>query len=286
MVFDKVYFKRNFRFINIDPDTGVIDIEDTKRQEIDSVSVSHESIKHKFENIKKLNDISDIRGLRLNSYDYKSLNELKNYSSLEYFNFLGKTDEEIPFAELNSLWCVYLNYDKKTCSSIFQNKNPEYLFIDNYIGDSSREFNIFTKAKSIGLVKNKILEFEALKYMPLLEHLGIGYNSKITSIKWLEEGKSLTSIAFQNCKNIKDWSSIGNVSSIEKIMIESCGEIPSLDYLHQLPNLQEVRIIGTTSIGDGKIKNLMNHKTLKYLILPIKKDYDIVQTELEIFNKN
>ncbi|MFC9539004.1 hypothetical protein ACFTQ7_03875 [Lysinibacillus sp. NPDC056959] len=286
MVFDKVYFNRNFRFININPDIEVIDIEDVTRQKIDSVSVSHESIKHKFENIKKLNDISDIRGLRLNSYDYVSLNELKNYSSLEYFNFLGKTDEVIPFAELNSLWCVYLNYDRKTCSSIFQNKNLEYLFIDNYIGDSSKEFNIFTKAKRIGLVKNKILEFEALKYMPVLEHLGIGYNSKMTSIKWIEDGKSLTSIGFQNCKNIKDWSSIGNVSSIEKIIIENCGEIPSLDFLHQLPNLKEVRIIGTTSIRDGKIKDLMNHKTLKYLFLPIKKDYDIKLADLDSFNNN
>lgn len=234
MIFDKVYFNRNFRFINIDPDKEVIDNEEIKRQEIDSVSVSHESIKHKFENIKKLNDISNIRGLRLNAYDYRSLNELKNYSSLEYFNFGGKADEVIPFAELHSLWCVYLNYDRKTCSSIFQNKNLEYIFIDSYIGDSSEEFNVFTKAKRIGLVKNKILEFEALKYMPFLEHLGLGYNSKITSIKWIEEGKSLTSIGFQNCKNIKDWRSIGNVSSIEKIIIENCGEIPSLDFLPKL----------------------------------------------------
>lgn len=52
--------------------------------------------------------------------------------------------------------------------------------------------------------------------MPFLEHLGIGYNSKMASIKWIEERKSLTSIGFQNCKNIKDWSSIGNVSNIEK----------------------------------------------------------------------
>lgn len=286
MVFDKVYFNRNFRFINIDPDTEFIDTEDIKKQKIDSVSVSHESTKHKFENIKKLNDISDIRGLRLNSYDYRSLSDLKDYRSLEYIHFMGKTDEEIPFADLHSLWCVYLNYDKKTCSSIFQSKNLEYIFIDNYIGDSSERFNIFTKAKRIGLVKNKLLEFEALKYMPFLEHLGIGYNPKITSIKWIEEGKSLTSIGFQHCKNIKDWSSIGNVSSIEKILIESCGEIPSLDFLHQLPNLQEVRIIGTTSIGDGKIKGLMNHKTLKYLFVPIKKDYDIMLADLESFNNN
>ncbi|RTQ92855.1 hypothetical protein [Lysinibacillus telephonicus] len=284
MVFDKVYFDRSFRFININPDIEVIDVEDIKMQEIDSVSVSHDSINHKFESIKNLNGISDIRGLRLNSYNYNSLKDLKNYSSLEYFNFLGKTDEVIPFEELVSLWCVYLNYDKKTCSSIFQNKNIEYLFIDNYSDDSSEKFNIFTNAKRIGLVKTKIIEFEALRYMPFLEHIGIGYNSKMTSLKWIEEGKSLNSIGFQNCKNIKDWSSIGTVSTIEKVIIENCGEIPSLDFLHQLPNLQEVRIIGTTSIKDGKIKHLLNHKTLKYLFLPIKKDYDIKLADLENFN--
>ena len=78
-----------------------------------------------------------------------------------------------------------------------------YLLFDNYSGMTSNEFVSFGKARRIGLMKSKLSEFNALQNMPHLEHIGIGYNSKMESISWLKDNKSLTSVAFQNCKKIK-----------------------------------------------------------------------------------
>lgn len=98
------------------------------------------------------------------------------------------------------------------------------------------------------------------------------------SIKWLEDNNSLISVAFQNCKNIKDWE------KIEKLIIENCGELPSLSFLLQLTNLKEIRIIGTTSVKDGKIKELMKIPKLNFLFVPVKKEYDITLQDLTDFN--
>lgn len=51
-------------------------------------------------------------------------------------------------------------------------------FIDNYTETSSKDFEKFEKAKRIGLMKCKIIEFDAIKNMSKLEHIGIGYNPK------------------------------------------------------------------------------------------------------------
>ncbi|MCY6356884.1 leucine-rich repeat protein [Bacteroides thetaiotaomicron] len=199
-------------------------------------------------------------------------------------NILGKSNGEIPFSSLGSLWCIYLNYDKRSCKSFFECVNLEYIFIDNYTETSSKDFEKFEKAKRIGLMKCKIIEFDAIKNMSKLEHIGIGYNSKMKTLKWLDGNNSLKSVAIQNCKNIKDWEIIGSLEKIQKLTIENCGELPSLNWLQQLTNLEEIRIIGTTSVKDGKIKEIMKIPKLKYLFVPVKKEYDVTLQELTIFN--
>lgn len=57
-----------------------------------------------------------------------------------------------------------------------------------------------------------------------------------------------------------------------KVDNRNCGELPSLNWLQQLTNLEEIRIIGTTSVKDGKIKEIMKIPKLKYLFVPVKKN--------------
>ena len=74
------------------------------------------------------------------------------------------------------------------------------------------------------------------------------------------------------------------MGKIEKLVIENCGELPSLDFLQHLSNLKEIRIIGSTSIKDGKIKETMRLPQLKYLFVPIRKEYDVTLQDITAFN--
>jgi hypothetical protein len=282
-IFNKNYFGRNYTFIQVNTEQK-FDINYIRNNSIDGIVIITDDRNKKIHDIKKISEFKELRGLNLNSYCCGRLTELSNFKKLEYLNFLGKTDSEIPFSSLESLWCVYLNYDKKSCKSVFDCKNLEYIFIDNYTGTSSKDFQKFEKAKRIGLIKSKVEEFNAIKNMPQLEHIGISYNLKMESIKWLEDNNSLISVALQNCKNIKDWEKIGSLKKIEKLIIENCGELPTLSFLQRLTNIKEIRIIGTTSIKDGKIKEIMKIPQLNYLFIPVKKGYDITIRDLTTFN--
>lgn len=221
-IFNKNYFGRDYTFIQVEVEQ-TFDINYIRNNSIDGIIIITDDRNKKIQDIKNISEFKELIGLNLNSYCYEKLTDLSNFEKLEYLSFLGKSDSEIPFSSLESLWCVYLNYDKKSCKSVFYCKNLEYIFIDNYTETSSKYFQKFEKPKRIGLIKSKVVEFDAIKNMPQLEHIGIGYNLKMESIKWLEDNNSLISVAFQNCKNIKDWEKIGSLEKIEKLIIDNCG---------------------------------------------------------------
>ena len=47
---------------------------------------------------------------------------------------------------------------------------------------------------------------------------------------------------------------LGDLPNLEAIIIENAGEISSIDFLSNLPNLKEVRFIGKTYVKDNRIK--------------------------------
>lgn len=279
----KEYFGKEYAFMQANIEQ-IPDVSYINTNNVDGLIAISEGINKKIENIEKISILEHIRALNLNSYTYKDLSHLSCLRKLEYLKIHGSADKEIPFSSLPLLWCIYLNYNKKNCKSIFQCKNLEYIFIDNYSGTTSNEFVSFGEARRIGLMKSKLSEFNALQNMPHLEHIGIGYNSKMESISWLKDNKSLTSVAFQNCKKIKDWEILGSLTNMERLTIDSCGELPSIAFLQHLTNLKEIRMIGSTSVRDCKVRDIMSIPHLKSFFIPVKKEYDITLQDITLFN--
>ena len=235
------------------------------------------------EEMNKLDDLSNLpflEGLSFPDVYYPTLDVLKKLSHIIYLKIQGKSGTFIPFDFLPKLWCVYLNYDKKTCASIFKAQQLEYLFIDNYVGKSSEDFVVFSKLKRLGLMKFKLSEFNAIENMCNIEHLGMGYNSKMTDISWIKKAPTLKSVAISNCSKITNWEMLGNLSNLEAIIIENAGEISSIDFLSNLPNLKEVRFIGKTYVKDNRIKHLLNNNNLQRFFIPIRNSYDITINDL------
>lgn len=279
----KEYFGRSYTFMQVHIEQ-TLNFSFIKKNGIDGIILLTKSPKDVIYNIQNITMLKDLRGLSLNTLTYKELNDLSSFKKLEFLRMEGKCETNIPFSSLPSLQTIYLNYNKKSCTSIFECKQLENIFIDNCSETSSKAFTNLKNAKRIGLIKSKIYEFEAINNMPHLEHFGIGYNSKMESLSWLRENNSLRSLGIQNCKKIKDWEEIGTLRKIERIIIENCGEIPSLNFLKNLGSLKEIRLIGSTSIGDGKVKELLHLPKLKHLFVPIKKEYDITLEELTTYN--
>jgi len=275
----KDVFGKLFRGLTLDIGTEKIDKDFLMSNHINSLVIRMSTN----EEINKLEDLSNLpflEGLSFPDVYYPTLDVLKKLSHIIYLKIQGKSGTFIPFDFLPKLWCVYLNYDKKTCASIFKAQQLEYLFIDNYVGKSSEDFVVFSKLKRLGLMKFKLSEFNAIENMCNIEHLGMGYNSKMTDISWIKKAPTLKSVAISNCSKITNWEMLGNLSNLEAIIIENAGEISSIDFLSNLPNLKEVRFIGKTYVKDNRIKHLLNNNNLQRFFIPIRNSYDITINDL------
>lgn len=281
-IFKKNYFGRNYNFYQVDVEKNV-DIQDFKRKGIDGIIALINNEENHYSHIKNICTYTDLRGLSIAGI-YDSLDELSEFQALEYLDINVKCKKKIPLESLKNLWCIYLNYDKKTTNSIFDCQNLEYIFIENYKELEVGLFENFSKAKKIGLKQTHILSFP-LDKIPNLEHFGMGYNHKMQDISWLNH-HSLQSLAISNCKNIKNWEEISNLTQLESLMIENCKEIPSLDFLLELKNLKQVRLIGDIKIMDKEIKKILALPNIKDFFIPIRKEYDVTFEEYTHWKNN
>lgn len=141
-IINKNYFGRNYAFVQVSAEQK-LDVNYLKNNSVDGFIIITDDINKKVNDIKNISEYEELRGLNLNSYYYESITDLSKFKKLEYLNILGKSNGEIPFSSLGSLWCIYLNYDKRSCKSFFECVNLEYIFIDNYTETSSKDFEKF-----------------------------------------------------------------------------------------------------------------------------------------------
>ncbi|MDO4729372.1 MAG: hypothetical protein Q4B43_10280 [Bacteroidota bacterium] len=274
-IFNKNYFGRDYNFCQVDINKP-FDNQNFKNKGADSIIALINNADNRCDDIKNITQYTDLRGLSIEGI-FDSLDGLSEFKKLEFLNMNVKCKKEIPFGSLKNLWCIYLNYNKKTDFSVFDCQNLEYIFIDNYKESDACPFEKFSKAKRIGLMQTHILSFP-LEKMPHLEHFGMGYNAKIQDISWLNH-HSLQSLSIANCKHIKNWNTISTLKQLEILIIENCKEIPSLDFLLELNQLKEIRLIGDIKITDNKIAKILELPNLKKFVIPIRKEYDLTFQE-------
>lgn len=270
-IFEKTYFGRDFRFYQVDVKEK-IDVKKLQTKGVDSLIAFINEEKKIYKNIENISTFSTARGLSLYG-NYDELDDLSKFKSLEYLSIDVLCKKEIPFRDLDNLWHINLNYDKKTCSQIFECKALEYIYIDNYKELDTSTFENFIKAKNISLRKANFTEF-SIENMSNLEHFSLGYNTKIQDISFLKDA-SLKSVGFANCKNVKNWEILGTLKNLEALYLENIKDIPSLDFLFGLNHLKTIRITGDVKVLDGQIKNILQRPNLEDFFIPIRKEYDI-----------
>ena len=138
-IHEKDIFGKLFRGFSLDISEEIIDKDFLISNRINSLVVRR-SVNQEKEDLTMLSEIPLLEGLSFPDTYYPTLNVLKHLSNILYLNIKGKVGEPIPFESLLRLWCVYLNYDKKTCSSIFKAQNLESIIIENAGEISSIDF--------------------------------------------------------------------------------------------------------------------------------------------------
>lgn len=205
-------------------------------------------------NIQFLNKLSDVlEGLHLpeTKFDNQVLN------TLHKLKFLGLADNKKDvidlsnFPKLERLACDYSLRLKglETCNLIS-------LVLTGYKSKSKdlSELPSFLELERFFLFKTDITTMQGIERFSNLKTLEIFSASKLETIAPLQAlSNILEEIQIEQCKKINDFEILGKVQSLKKIILSESGEIKSLAFVKELPQLEFISFWGT-NVLDGNIK--------------------------------
>lgn len=224
---------------------------------IEGKSIRHISINNiSKSNVVKLDFIREssdyFKGLSINGNIAIVENLINECSNLDILNLGSLIKEDFSIDKLVNLRSIYMYFSLKIINSI-KSKSLVKLAIEG-IGEKDLIFlKNLTNIKDLTIVKGKLEELNGIEYLNNIESLSLFYLNKLNTIEQLNEVKtSLKSLDIQNCKSITDYSSLVNMSELERLLIISSGNIVNLAFILGLTKLSHFSFVDT-NIVDGDL---------------------------------
>jgi protein phosphatase 1 regulatory subunit 7 len=237
--------------------------------------------------------ISRVHGYKLNDIDF-----LKDYSNIKHVSISEEIMNIEGIYHLKELTKLIISGKKRKVDfSIFKNLKElitdwspffinmdachklEKLYIYNYKPDSRclTEISNVPWLKSLKISQSTITSLRGLKQFSRLEELSFNYCSKLQELCDLEGSDNvITTLLFEKCKSIVNFEYVKKMKNLKVLAFNYCGEIPSIQFIQEMPNIEDFRFVGT-NVLDGDLSPL---KRLKFAGFLNKKHYSISYEEL------
>ena len=203
--------------------------------------------------------------------DTINLDELRNVKNLKKIYIGGSNTSTINFEWFKYLESCNIFWHSKL-SSLSHCKNLKELVLRKYVYNA-KTLNFISglsSLKRLTLIQNKFSDLQMLKCFSHLEELEISYNRDLKEISEIRDGaKSLVKLRIENCKNIVDYTAIGNLKELKYLAISSSADIKSLGFIRNLKNLEYLSFVGT-NVLDGDLSVCIG---LNYVAFDNKKHF-------------
>mgnify|MGYP000462481720 CR=1 FL=1 len=115
------------------------------------------------------------------------------------------------------------------------------------------QFSDLKNLESLELIQSNITSLLGAEGLESLEKLGLFYLRSFNDLKYIEYlTNSLRILEIENCKKICDFTPIAELEGLEKLFMMDCGELASIQFVNQLPQLKLLAFGGTTVL-DGDL---------------------------------
>ncbi|MBP1673735.1 MAG: hypothetical protein H6Q25_1550 [Bacteroidetes bacterium] len=194
-----------------------------------------------------------VKGLLLEDYvQYNNLNLFENLTILSVPDNGKDTVDLNNFPYLERLSC---KFSQRIRGLEFCN-NLTSLSIGNFKSKTNNlsTLPLINKLEQLSLFQTNISSLEGIERFNNLKQFELYSASKMESIASLKEiSHCLLEIEIEKCKNIHDYEVLGKLKNLTKIKLIESGEIKTLAFLKNLPQLNYLFFWGT-NVLDGNLK--------------------------------
>ncbi|MFB9328274.1 hypothetical protein ACFFSY_20280 [Paenibacillus aurantiacus] len=218
--------------------------------------------------LKDCGDVKKVNIISSNIEDYSGLNSLVNLQVL----FLGDPITKVDVSKFSNLEALYVDINKNVIG-IENCKSLKILNMWKY-KPKSKDLTLLSdliNLEQLEIFQSTITSLKGIRAFSKISKLGLYYCSKLESVNQLnwENGSHLIELSIESCKNIQDADQLHNLNKLEKLTFTDNGQIPSIQFIKNLPQLKHFVFMGTT-VNDG----ILNYcQGLDYVAFTDKKHY-------------
>ena len=119
--------------------------------------------------------------------------------------------------------------------------------------------------EDLSIVQSPLTSIRGVGRFRKLKRLELSYLTKLKLIAAIGELKNgrLEVLDCQKCKKISDHEAVKSLPSLRVVRFNDCGEIPSISFLDDMPNLEEFRFVNT-NVVDGDLRPLLRLKSIGF----------------------
>jgi hypothetical protein len=123
--------------------------------------------------------------------------------------------------------------------------------------------------------------FGGIGRLQSIKRLELVHCYKLESDSGLEEvSSSLRHLHVLNSKRLQVGAGLRSLRNIEVLRLNACGEIDTLEFLHEFPRLLDFRFVDT-NVRSGDLSPLIAHKTLRSVGFMDKRHYNMKSAEVD-----
>jgi len=207
---------------------------------------------------------SDVLDLDID-YEYTVIDDNIPFETLEDLRLADCTIEKLDLGNFPNLRKIGYEWNRKIinlelCTKLTELYLTKYKSKDKNLHEIGKHLNL----KFLSFVHGNLATLEGIENFPKLETLELSYQRNLKSIKDLGKIKdSLIGLNIEGARNIKDYESVAKLKNLKYLSFDKCGEIESLDFINDMPNLEAITFY-KTNIKDGNMLPLLKLKRCWY----------------------
>jgi len=194
-----------------------------------------------------------VKGLLLE--DYVQYDNLNLFDNLTFLSVPDNGKDIVDFSNFPCLERLSCKFSQRIRGIEFCN-NLKSLSIGNFKSktDNLSTLPLLNKLEHLSLIKTNINSLKGIERYYNLKQFELFNAPKIESIAPLKEiSNCLVEIDIEGCKKIHDYEVLGNLKYLTKIKLIESGEIKTLAFVKNLPQLNFISFWGT-NVLDGNLK--------------------------------